>query len=446
MSNPYRRAWSRRRRNRAKLDGAWAGLGILVPLGSAAGAAWLAKPVFMGFLVDPDPWVGAMGLALRLGWLCCAAMSIRTYSALVRSPERTILDAHPADPPRLLRYLTLRCGWEGLPLLLGAIVLTWPVFAAGQAGLALAMAWVVLLGWSLGLLVGLPVHLASVWVAESPALAGVLEVLRGSNPRLQTALIYAPGAVLLIGGVGTWFASVGVEALGKGVDGALWTIVPFALMAVAFAGTAPLARRWHFRTTLLLAEIDARYAGLEDAEEARWVYMQWTVRVLPVATHMHVLKELRHGWRGHRSWVSGAWAIGILAAIASWTDAAGALERSAALGGAGMVLLGGVGVRLATTNPMWLDQWLDVPARSVYPARFWAIFCWLQAIVFPAALALTMRQGAARGLGLGLSLELLALLLALLGTGCGRFRGRGWLFYLPPALLGWGGLLAGLSS
>ena len=154
MSNPYRRAWSLRRRNRARVEGAWAGFAILVPLGSAAGAAWLARPVFMGFLSEPDPWSGAMALALRLGWLCCAAMALRTYSALVRSPERTILDAHPADPPYLLRYLTLRCAWEGMPLLLGALVLTWPVFAAGPLGLALAMSWVVALGWGLGLLVG----------------------------------------------------------------------------------------------------------------------------------------------------------------------------------------------------------------------------------------------------------------------------------------------------
>ena len=111
-----------------------------------------------------------------------------------------------------------------------------------------------------------------------------------------------------------------------------------------------------------------------------------------------------------------------------------------------MVLLGGVGVRLATTNPKWLDLWLDVPPRLLYPARFWAILCWLQAIVLPAALALTMRQGASRGVGLGMALELLAFLLAVLGTGCGRVRVRGWLYYLPPALLAWGSLLAGLSS
>ena len=117
LSNPYRRAWYQRRQNRARVEGPWERLALLVPLSSAAAAAWLAKPVFLSFLELPEPWLGGMGFALRLGWLCCAAMALRTYSALVRSPERTILDAHPADPAMLLRYLSLRCGYEGLPVM-----------------------------------------------------------------------------------------------------------------------------------------------------------------------------------------------------------------------------------------------------------------------------------------------------------------------------------------
>jgi hypothetical protein len=61
-------------------------------------------------------------------------------------------------------------------------------------------------------------------------------------------------------------------------------------------------------------------------------------------------------------------------------------------------------------------------------------------------LALMMRQGAMRGLSLGLALETLALLLSFFGASCGRLRARGWLAYLPPALLAWGSLLAGLAA
>jgi hypothetical protein len=395
----------------------------------------LVEPV----LLAVDTWKEASGLYLRLAWLCCAAMSLRTYSILVRSPERAVLDVHPVEPRPLVRYLAARSAWEGLPFLAGCVVLTWPVWAAGHSDIAGAGAGTIVIGWAAGLFLGFPVHLASVWVAESPRLAGLLEAIRGDNPRLQAALIYAPGAVLALGGTVTWLGAQGVAACVLGGPGAALVLVPLASFVLAWGVTPLLAQQWYLRTSLLLAEIDARYAGLEDSEDARWVYLQWMLRWLPPRARPTVLRELRHGWRGHRGWITGAWAMGGLAALGALGEQ-GTADRALVLASAGAVLVGAVGLRLAEGNPSWLEGWLDLPRRTVFLARGWVLVCWLQALVWPPVLALGFAQGWEVAWPLGVALEALVIVLAALGAGCGS---TGWVCYAPLALVAWAGVVSG---
>ena len=435
LPNPYLHVWRVQRRHRRALEPVWTRLAFLLPLAALAVAGALVEPV----LLAVDTWEMASGLYLRLAWLCCAAMSLRTYSILVRSPERAVLDAHPVEPRLLVKYLAVRSGWEGLPFLAGCVVLTWPVWAAGHADIAGAGALVITIGWAAGLLLGFPVHLASVWVAESPRLAGVLEAIRGDNPRLQAALIYAPGAVLALGGTVTWLGAQGVAAAVLGGPGAALLLVPAGFFGLAWGVTPLLARKWYLRTSLLLAEIDARYAGLEDSDEARWVYLQWMLRWMPAGARPTVLRELRHGWRGHRGWITGAWAMGGLAALGALGEQ-GTADRALVMASAGAVLVAAVGLRLAEGNPAWLEGWLDVPRRTVLLARGWVLACWLQALVLPPVLALGLAQGWETAWPLWAALEVLVVVLAALGAVCGS---TGWVSYAPLALVAWAGIVSG---
>jgi len=339
----------------------------------------------------------------------------------------------------LLKYLAVRSGWEGLPFLAGCVVLTWPVWAAGHPGLARAGALTIATGWAAGLFLGFPVHLGSVWVAESPRLAGLLEAIRGDNPRLQAALIYAPGAVLALGGTVTWLGAQGAAGWVLGGAGGALLLVPVASFVLAWGVTPLLAQKWYLRTSLLLAEIDARYAGLEDREEARWVYLQWMLRWMPVGARPTILRELRQGWRDHRGWITGTWALGGLAALGALGEQ-GTADRALVMASAGAVLAGAVGLRLEMGNPDWLESWLDVPRRRVLLARGWVLACWLQALVWPPVLALGLAQGWGVAWTVGTALEALVVVLAALGAVCGT---TGWVSYAPLALVVWAGIVSG---
>ena len=224
-----------------------------------------------------------------------------------------------------------------------------------------------------------------------------------------------------------------------GGPGAALVLVPMGSLVLAWGVTPLLAQRWYLRTSLLLAEIDARYAGLEDNEEARWVYLQWMLRCLPPGARPTVLRELRHGWRGHRGWITGAWALGGLAALGALGEQ-GTADRALVMASAGAVLAGAVGLRLAEGNPPWLEGWLDVPRRTVLLARGWVLACWLQALVLPPVLALGLAQGWDVAWPLAVALEALVVVLAALGAVCGS---TGWVSYAPLALVAWAGIVSG---
>jgi hypothetical protein len=210
-----------------------------------------------------------------------------------------------------------------------------------------------------------------------------------------------------------------------------------ALACSAFALTAPLAQGFHYRTTALLSEIDSYYSRLEDPEEVKSVYLEWVVRSFPAAWQPYLLQELRHGWRGLRSWITGAWGLGALVALAASGNETQAFSSGLALGGGALLLVGGVGIRLADSDPAWLDSTLPLNRSLRWRARFVVLFFWLQGVVLLPPWALGLRHGLSAALLLFALLEVGALVLALLGTGASQWRSAGWVAYLPAGLLLW---------
>ena len=412
----------------------------------ALGAAGpVIRPVFMAWLEDEASVpMGVAGLSLRLGMLLAGAMSIGTYSALVRGPERAILDPFPAHPRALIRYLAKRTAWERASLPVGAAALLLPILLAGHPLAWLLASIVAAGGWFVGLMAGFTVHLGSVWAAESPALAGILNLIRGQNPQLQAALIYGPGVALGVGTAAVFGASEGARLVLTGQAwGAVLLVIPLIVGLVAFIPAGGLAERYHFRTTLILAEIDAAYAVEErDPEEARRVYL---VRLLPQSLHLEFLKELRHGWRGLRSWLTGAWGLGILGLVSAWSSEPSSWGRSLAIALAALVAIACVGLRLSTTDPLWLDQTLPQRRSLRLTARALAIFAWLQGVILPPTIALLLRQGGGAAASFFGITEGAALALCIASACFSPLRSRGWVPYLLSGLLLWGGLVGGFA-
>ena len=128
--------------------------------------------------------------------------------------------------------------------------------------------------WLGGLGVGFMVHLGGVWAAFSPRFAALLDAVRGDNPRMQAALIYAPGVALLVVGLGVEFAAIGLGlALTGWSVGWAWVAIPAAVGAAAFATVGPLAERFYVRASLLLAEVDGAW-GQAQTELAESVYLE----------------------------------------------------------------------------------------------------------------------------------------------------------------------------
>jgi len=447
VTNPHITAWRVQVRRRARTEGPLRRIGGLVALATVAGAAPLVEPVFFGFLGHPDLLAaGISGIGLRVGLVCCGAMALATYGALVRSPERAVLDPHPIEPERLLRYLLLRTAVERSGWCVASALFLLPVLLAGEP-VAWALATAVAVGgWAVGLLSGFSVHLASIWVAESPSLAGVLELIRGQNPRLQAALIYAPGAALTLGGLAVWAASAGAAVVLTGQPaGAFLLGVPLVVGVLAWLTAPALGRAWYHRATTLLAEIDAAYAGQDDTEEARSVYLEWAIRGLPASLRLRLLRELRAGWRAHRGWLTGAWGLGAVAALAAWSKDPIAGPRAFAVAGAGMVVVAAVVFRLRQESPEWLDDWLGLTAARMRTARTLAVVGWLQGLIGLPVAALALRQGPGPALRLFGGLEAVAVVLALVATTTSAWR-AGWAAYLPLAVAVWALAAAGSVS
>lgn len=424
--NPYREAARRQRRNRPR------SLGWILPVVAALLAAPLLRPALLGFLQGPPRIAdGIEAIAFRLGVVMAAAMSLHTYAALVRSPDRAVLDPHPVLARPLLDAVALETMRERAYLpIVGALVLS-PIAAAG-----FWPAWVgtALLGfgcWFGALGAGFAIHLAAVWVGHSSSAAAILDALRGANPRMQAALIYAPGVVLLTMGIASGVAAAGLRAALDGLAlGWLWLLLPVALGAIGLALARTLAETQYVRATALLAEVDAEWALVEQKDDPTAVYLEW----VPVR-HAEVLRALRQGWRQIRTWPVGAWLLGIVAAGAAWAPDDEASGRALLYTAGAACLIAAIPTRLAEGDPPWLDESLGVRRLSVALARAWVAWLYAQGVLLPAALALLVRHGAADAIRM-LPVEGLVALCAFgAAAAASMWRGRGVWVYAPFALL-----------
>lgn len=448
VTNPHLLAWRRQVGNRRRVEGWSAAAGTLAALGLVVAAGPVLRPVLFGFLEVADAVPEGVGaVAMRLGVVNCGAMALFTYGAAVRTEDRRVLDLHPMRPEALTAYVLLRTAADRLPWLVASALVLLPVLLEGHVAAWALGAGVAAGGWLAGLGLGLPVNLGAVRAADAPALQGFLDAVRGSNPRAQAALLYAPGVVLAVGGLAVGLAADGATAVLRGHPAEAWRLgVPVLAGVVGLALSRRAVTLAWVQATPLLAEIDAAWLRVDDPEEARRVALEGAVRWLSPNLRPLVLKELRHGWRGHRGWISGAWGLGAVAALAAWSGDVGAVARAGALGTAGLVLVGGVGVRLATADPVWLDTWLELRGPRPLLARALAVFGWAQAVVAPATLAAAVRHGVGASLGLFGGLELAAVLMAVLAAAVGPLRGRGWSAYVPAGLAIWTLLTLGVWS
>lgn len=377
-----------------------------------------------------DPLSSVVG---RLANLIAAAVILASYTALVRGPDRAVLDVHPVRPRQLVAAIARATAMSQFYLLALSAVLLFPIAVSGTPEAYFGSLALVSSAWLGALGVGFMVHLGGVWAAFSPAFASVLDALRGDNPRMQAALIYAPGVALLLVGSSVEFASMGLAAWLKGWQwGLAWLLIPFALGLAAWSCVGALAVRFYVRASLLLAEIDGAWARVEEAENAGDVYLQRWATGKP-----EFLRALRNGWRAHRLYATGGWILGIVVALVGWNDPA----KSAFWGAGAIAWVAGVSPRMAASDPVWLDEALGVRHGSVMGARAAVSIAYALGVVVPVSASLILRHGGAE---VGAALGLMGL--AVLASACGAWVANGWRnqaqwVYSAIALVAWAGFV-----
>jgi len=436
----HRQAAAHRRRARGVL-GLLGRLGLLV-VGVGALAA-VFRPVFLGFLDQDLPLgAGAGGAVLRLAVVLVGLAGIEAYEAIIRGPDRDVLALLPVDPARVVRASLLRLVSQRLWLVPALAVMllplglegTWLAYVASLAALVgvLAFAWPA----------AASVHLLAVGVAGSQAWAPLLDLVRGPNPRGQAAFVYAPGLLLLVGSAIIYAASSGAAWViaGQPAGWGLIALGPAVGVGVSLA-LPSLARGAWFRASAVLSEIDAAYAGLVDSDSERLhVYLDWALRFLPTSLRRDALHDLRHGWRGRRLWITGAWILGVLAAMAGWTSDVSGPGRALAVAILAAALVASIAIVLALDEPEFLAWWLPRDPVRATLARFLVVLAWAQPAVVPAAVVTALMSGwapAARVLLLG---ELGLLAVTVLALACARLGRSGPWVYGPVAL----GIVAGV--
>ena len=382
--NPYHQAKVRQRR---RAGGAWAGL---LPVLAAAAAAPLAEPVLFDFIDAGAISAGVEGLALRGGGLVVAALSLHTYADLVRGPDRAVLDPHPVQARPLLWAIAWSTARDRLYLPIGLAVLAAPLLLAGHHVAWLGLVGVLLGAYAAGLGVGFAVHLGAIWVGRSASLARLLDLLRGDNPRMQAALIYAPGAALVVAGLAVTLGAAGLRgALDGRPAGWAWALSPAVLGIAGFALALPLAERFYVRATALLTEVDGQVDHRIAAEGARGaagaspepVYLEWTA-----GGRREHLRALRQAWRSHRAWAFAAWLLGLSTLLAVWSDEVDVTARIFAVAGGGGLLMAALPLRLAEGDPPWLDRALGLRPGAVAAGRALTAVGYAQGVVLPGLL------------------------------------------------------------
>jgi hypothetical protein len=374
-------------------------------------------------------------VGFRLAAVVAGVVLLKSYSDLVRGPDRAVLDVHPVRPRALVVAIAWRTTLQTLYLPLVAAVLLGPVGLAGHweawaAGTGLAFsAWLGALG------VGFAVHLGGVWAATSPGMSQLLDLVRGDNPRMQAALIYGPGVGLAATGMALAIASVGLEAalLGWGPGWALLAVPP-AIGILAWSQVGRLAENHYVRASLVLAEIAGQWGSRDEPEQALSVYLEGVGARRP-----ELLRALRQGWRRLRSYGTGAWVLGIIAGAMAWSS--GPMGRSGLVGAAAVLVITAVAARMGEGDPAWLDDALGVRAGPVCLARATVALLYAQGVVLPLVLALVIHEGTDAWV-VAAGLEAVAVVGALIGALSARWwRARAVWAYGPAGLLLWAGFV-----
>ena len=437
--NLYLRTWRKRRSNRAAAVG-WFGWlqGVAGPVIATALMIPLFDQIFLSFLdLSPKLWgAGVAAVVLRVGVTVLSMLALDVFTAVIRGPDRAVLTMLPIDAAQVVRYEIVRVAVERWWILPAFAALLAPIAVAGALDLW-AIGMVVVIGaWAMGLCVSAAVHLLAIEVAESPSWAGLLDMVRGQNPRPQAAFLYAPGVVLLTCGLIIGQGAAAIPRIVAGdVASMLWLALPGGLAVVAWLQISRLALGSWFKGSAVLAEIDARYAALGDREEGLRVYLDWLVRFLPPRVGLYALKDLRHGWRARRSLISGAWLVGLGGFAAGWTESAVGVERAAIVAIGGVWLCAAVGVLMERDEPDFLKAWLPPGGAPRWAARVLVLALWVQPIVWLAAASVAFRQGigpASAVFGLGLGCVVLAIPTAI---ACGRLGQHGLAVYAPIAIV-----------
>ena len=385
MANPYIQVHRRISRHTGFSWRPW------VPVFAAVVALPWVTPSLLGFLpgpgelIEPKLWAPALSnLVSRLANLVAAMVILHSYSDLVRGPDREVLDVHPVRATALVRAIALGTARTRLYLpVMGAVLLA-PVALAGHWLAYGGAVGVIFAAWLAGLGVGFMVHLGGVWAAFSPRFAALLDALRGDNPRMQAALIYAPGVALLLVGLGVEFAAIGLELAMTGwAAGWLWIAIPAGVGALAFTAVGPLAERFYVRASLLLAEVDGAWGQAQTAELAETVYLEPLGRKDP-----EVRRALRLGWRSLRVHATGGWVVGALIALAGWSSP----DRITFWGGLAVVWAASVASLMAAHDPPWLDQALGVNPTRVVWARARVAVVYAAGALVPTTAVLGVRH------------------------------------------------------
>lgn len=391
-------------------------LALLVPLMNRVFLAWLHGPA------DYAP-AAMESLLLRAGIVIVGWVAIDVYSVLIRGGDRNVLGIWPVDPANVVRFEIRRLAKARVFLVGGWAVLSAPIALISPALWALGVLHVTIT-WVLAFAASAMVILLAVDASEDPRQAPLLDLVRGNNHRAQAAFLYAPGVVLVGSGFLVQGAAVGVRWVHAGQpSGFVLLGLPLVVAWLAWRPVSTLARRNWFRAGTVMAEVDARYAVMEDRDEALRVYLDWTTRFLPRRMALYALKDLRHGWRSRRTWLMGAWLVGLAALVATWTRDPIGPARAASIAVIGCWIVASVGVLLESDEPEFLASWLPSGGTPKWVGRAVVLGLWQQPAVWMGALAAVFRQGLAPGvlvLGVG---ELTVALAACAAVVCGRVGG-----------------------
>ena len=397
MNNPFWNAYRKRRQHERservwwfawlRLLPVWLGLSVL---------SFMAQPVWLSFLTGPQrEWsAGVQGAFMRLGLVLVGIQAIRVYGVLIRGSERTVLTLLPVDPSVVGAYQTKRVGRESVSVLLGAWLMLSPIGFIGD-WLLWGCCVVAVAGlWYASLNVSAVIHLFAVGVARSPKWQPILDLVRGSNPREQAAFIYAPGVVLLALGVLVSALSWGVTLTWQGVWlGWVMLIAPWAVGLVFGRVIPAVSKGGWYQATSVLADIDARYGVVMENEEALRVYMDWTLRFIPVPVARWALKDMRYGWRSQRTWVALTWLVGLLGVISGWTTHPTGPLRVVMVTSLGLAVFATLAVLMTRDEPEELRRWLGDGGLLGVGGRSFVLWTWSQAAILPGVFALWIRFG-----------------------------------------------------